>query len=382
MFVVKRYKKNGEEMTPVKVRDGIEIEAHKKKQANTIYYPGTLVPHIHLMEARKYDKFNQLKGGPMPWTKPETIWVNKELLAVEDIYSKLEVAKKNNDTKMIEYLSQPLVTWTCPSRKNKKAIYPQGMIISNRNDKSDYVYKHLERFDNAILKLQDIYKKEYIKSTRGIAALVNLLSAKFCFRVGNCIDKKRTGIGVTTFRPKNIKIDPQRRIHFYFRGKKGVKWHKIFKPENDIEQLMYNGLIELRNKGNEFLFTNDQRISSGMVNELFREVLKVKNNEKEFLSFHSWRHYNASKSFKAELAKLRLSRKFSKILKSKSKADKIIRKARLLNKMVNKVFKKVAKILNDTPGVVKSTYAGGVIFKDFYTQNGIEFDSKRRKANA
>ena len=60
-FTIERHKKDGTEILAVKVRDGIWVEPDKKKNEGTIYYPGTLVPHIHLMAARKFDKFNQLK---------------------------------------------------------------------------------------------------------------------------------------------------------------------------------------------------------------------------------------------------------------------------------------------------------------------------------
>lgn len=378
-FLIRRFKKDGSEMAPVKVKDGVWVEPDKKAKEGVIYYPGTLVPHIHLMEARKYDKFNQLKGGPMPWSKPETIWINKELLAVENIYEKLEEAKAKGDKKAIKLLSQPLVTWACPAGKGKKAVYPQGMIISNRNDKSDFVSEHIERFDKAIEKLESILEWEGVKTRRGISALINLLSAKFSFRVGNCTSKDRTGVGVTTFKPKHIRVDSKGRMHFTFRGKKKVKWHKIFNPVRAIEHEMFKGIVKLLDKKNEFVFTLDgDRIDSHEANKMFKEVLGVKSSEEDYLSFHSWRHYKASKLFKEQLDKLKLARKFKKILKSKSKVNKDLKKARLLNKAVNKIFKKVAKALNDTPAVVKSTYAGGKLFREFYIANGIKFDDKKR----
>jgi len=377
-FTIQRFKKDGTEMAPVKIKKGIWIDPHKEKQEGYIYYPGTLIPHIYLMECKKFDKYNQLKGGPMPWTDPSTIQINKELLATPNIYVKMQEAQKNNDTSQIELLSRPLVTWICPQTLGKKSIYASDITIHNRNSKSAYVFDHLERFEQAIPKFQEIYQKEYINTTIGIAALINLLSAKFCFRVGNNEDKKRTGIGVTTFRPKNIRVDDKGAMHFYFRGKKGVKWHKVFRPENEIEKLMYKGILELKDRNNEFLFTNGQRVDSGVVNELFRKTLNVQEDEMDFLSFHSWRHYNASTAFKEQLSKLRINRKLNKIAKSKRKGNKELIKARLLNKSINDIFKKVAKILNDTPGVVKTTYAGAGIIKDFYEQNGIKYDEKRR----
>lgn len=375
-FIIERHKKDGSIISPVKIRKGFWVEPHPQSQEGIIYYPGTLVPHIHYMAIKKYDLFNQLKGGPMPWTDPQTIQVNKDLLSTENIYLKIEEAKKTNNTEQIAFLSKPLVTWICPQSLQKKAIYSNDITIHNRNSKSDFVFEHTNRFDEAIIKLQQIFEQEGVKTSRGIAALINLLSAKFCFRAGNDVEKKRTGVGVTTFRPKNIKIEADR-MYFSFRGKKGVKWYKGFKPSTPFEQLMYNGLVELKEKNKEFLFTLDQRIDSTAANNLFREVLDVKDNEKEFLSFHSWRHYNASKAFSAALSKITIKRKLNKIERGKSKEKDLV-KARLLNKSINDIFKRVAKILNDTPGVVKTTYAGSKILKDFYEQNGVEYDEKRR----
>jgi len=377
-FKIERFKNNGESLKPVRIKQGIFILPHTKKQEGFIYYPGTLIPNTHFMEIRRYDKYNQLKGCCPPWTNPETIEINKELLNTENIYDKLQKARENNDVEQIEFLSRPLVTWLCPQTLTKKAIYPQDVTVLNRNNKSDYVYENLDRFEKAIEELQKIYKKEYIDTERGIAALINLLSAKFSFRVGNQTKKKCTGIGITTLRPKNIKVDEKNRIHFRFKGKKGMNWHKVFDPENDIEKLMHKGIIALKNKNKEFLFYNGMRVDSGVVNDLFREVMKVKDNEREYLSFHSWRHRLASQLFIKELAELNLRRKLKRIEKSKRTTNKKLLKAKLLHKSINKIFKKVAKTLNDTSGIVKAVYSGGKIFKDFYNSHGIEFDDKKR----
>lgn len=379
-FTIERFKKDGTALKPVKVKEGLWVEPHKEKQEGCIYYTGTLVPHIHYIEAKKLDKFNQLKGSPMPWTNPSTIWVNKDLLEVEDIYSQLEKAKEEKDKKRIEFLSQPLIKWTCPMTLSKKAIYAQGKTISNANDKSDFVYFNLKRFEKAIVQLEEIYKQEGIKTERGISALINLLSSKFCFRVGNNTEK-RSGIGITTFKPQHITLDDKGRIHFSFIGKKHVRWHKIFEPENEIEKLMYDGLLELKNKNMEFLFWNGGRVTSGHVNILFDEVFNVKKSEQSYLSFHSWRHYNASKALISELSKMSIKRKLNKILKNEKKNDewKSDKKNRLLNRSLNQVFKKVAKGLNDSPGIVKRTYAGGEIMKQFFLSNNLLFDDKKRK---
>ena len=377
-FKVERFKNNGDPLKPVRIKQGIFVASHTKKQEGFIYYPGTLIPNVNFQNCKKLDKYNNLKGGPPPWCDPTTIMINKKLLNTENIYDKLQKARENNDQKQIEFLSQPLVIWLCPQTLSKKAIYPQDVTVLNRNNKSDYVYDNLDRFEKAIEELQKIYKKEYIDTERGIAALINLLSAKFSFRVGNQLKKKCTGIGITTFRPKNIKVDEKNRIHFRFKGKKGMNWHKTFDPENDIEKLMHKGIIALKNKNKEFLFYNGMRVDSGIVNDLFREVMEVKDNERDYLSFHSWRHFTASRLFIKELAKLNLKRKLKKIEKSKRATNKKLLKAKLLHKTINKIFKKVSKALSDTPGVVRATYAGGKIFKDFYNSHGIEFDDKKR----
>ena len=377
-FIIERHKKDGTEIAPVKVKKGYWVEPHKEKQDSYIYYPGTLVPHIHFMECKKHDKYNQLKGGPMPWTNPETIEINKELLATPNIYEKMLKAQKDNDTKTIEFLSKPLVTWVCPQTLGKKSIYAADVTVHNRNAKSEYVFDQIDRFEEGIKRLEGIYNKERVKTTRGIAALVNLLSAKFCFRVGNNTDKKTSGIGVTTFRPHNIKVDKRGIIHFVFRGKKKVKWHKVLRPHTDLENKMYDDLVALKNRDKEFLFTNGERVDSGVANELFREAMDVKEDERDFLSFHSWRHWNASKAITEQVAKLRLNRKLNKIMRSKRSGNKDLSKARLINKSINTLFKKVAKILNDTPGVVKSTYGGAQPIRKLYEDNGIKYDEKRR----
>jgi len=395
-FEIKRFKKDGTKMTPVKIKDGVWIEPHSDEEYQKnidlndenkklgikdrfIYYPGTKIPHIHYMNAKKFDLYNQLTGGPMPWTYPDTIEINKELLAIENIYEKIIEAKANNDQKMVKFLTRPLITWKCPQFLIKRNVYAQGATISNRNDKSDFVYQNLNRFDEAIKEFEKIYLKERISTIEGISSLINLLSSKFSFRVGN--EKKinkNSGIGVTTFKPENIFIDDKNRLHFKFVGKKGVKWHKIFKPKDNFENFMYEDLIELKNQNNEYLFWFEgKRIDSGNVNELFRKILKVKNEEKDYLSFHSWRHFSASKAFLKELKKIKIDKEIKKI-EDKNDINKTIKKGRLINKSINKIFKKVAPVLNDTPGVVKSTYSGGKIFKDFYNKYDIEYDNKKR----
>jgi hypothetical protein len=378
-FTIKRFKKNGQEMPTVKVKSGFWVEPHNEKKDGFIYYPGTMIPSINFMEVRKYDKFNQLKGGPPPWCDPKTIEINKELLETEDIYDKLLKAKKENDLIKTKFLSRPLVSWRCPMTLARKNMYSQGVTISNRNDKCDYVYDNLERFDIAVEKLKNIYNKEYINSVRGQAALINLLSAKFCFRVGNVIDKN-SGKGITTLLVKHVSIDEKNRMHFNFQGKKNVRWHKIFVPENEIEQKMYNGLKLLteRKLDNEFVFTvNGERLTSHEANVMFSEVLEVKDDEKEYLTFHSWRHRAASVAFKKAIDNVNLNKVFKKIDKSKS-LNKRLKKARLINREINELFKSVGKLLNDNPGTVKGVYAGGKIFREFYEKNDIPFDEKKR----
>jgi hypothetical protein len=146
-FIIKRFKKDGTEMAPVKIKSGVWVEPHIEKQEGIIYYPGTLIPSINYIEAKKYDPHGYLRGGPMPWTDPSTIKINKELLAVENLYEKLEQAKKENNTTQIEFLSSPLISWRCPASENKKNLYAQAMITINRNNKSDFVYENLNRFE-------------------------------------------------------------------------------------------------------------------------------------------------------------------------------------------------------------------------------------------
>lgn len=394
-FTIERFKKDGTPMTPVKIKKGIWVEPHTQEQYDKniqqnlinkeqgikdrfIYYPGTKIPHIHYMELKKKDPYSYTGGGPMPWADPSTIEINEALLSTEDIYNKLEKAKLQNDKEQIEFLTRPLVTWRCPQTFEKKALYAQSVIISNRNDKSDFVYENLQRFEDAIKKLEEIYLKERLNSIRGVSALVNLLSSKFAFRVGNQLDKTNTGIGVTTLRNDNIYIDEKNILHFKFKGKRDVRWHKKFIPQTDLEKAMFDDLAILKNKNNEFIFyCGPQRITSIETNELFREVFDVKLEERDYLSFHSWRHYNASKAFLKFIQKLNLDREFKKIEKKKD-INTNVKKARLLTKEINDIFKKVAPILNDTPGVVKSTYSGGKIFKEIYDKCGIEFDEKKR----
>lgn len=381
-FTIERFKKDGNKMVPVKVKNGFWVEPHSEKQEGFIYYPGTLIPSINFMEVRKYDKYNQLRGGPPPWCDPSTIEINKELLEVEDIYSKLMEAKNNNDTERVKFLSKPLISWRCPMTLARRNLYAQGVTISNRNDKSDYVYDNLERFDKAVEKLKDIYNNEYVDSVRGQAALINLLSSKFCFRVGNVIDKN-SGKGITTLLKKHLTIDEKQRMHFNFQGKKDVRWHKVLSPENEIEQKIYDGLKKLiEGKNNDdFVFSfNGERLTSKEANDMFKEVLEVKENEKEFLTFHSWRHRMASMMFKKALDDVNLDKAFKKIDDGRSE-NKQLKKARLINREINELFKSVGKLLNDTPGVVRSTYAGGKVFKQFYEKNGIVYDDKNRRFN-
>ena len=393
-FKLQRYKKNGTEIVPVKIKSGLWIEPHsdeeyqknmdqnaKNKELGLkerfIYYPGTRVPHIHLMELKNRDKYNLICGGPMPWTDPSTIEVNEELLNTENIYEKLEQAKKENDKNQIDILTRPLVSWRCPQTQARKSLYPQAVTITNRNNKSDFVYDNLQRYEEAVVKLDKIYREEYVNNVTGISALINLLSAKFCFRVGNN-EESNSGVGVTTFKPKHIEIDEKGRMHFRFIGKKGVKWHKTFKPENEIEQLMYDGVLALKEKNNDFLFWFcGKRVTSGEANYLFKKVMNVQENEKDYLTFHSWRHFNATKGFLKELETIKIEKKFKKIDDGRSK-NKELTKAREINKQMNEIFSVVCKLLTDTPGVVKSTYAGGKIFKEFYEKNGIQYDEKKR----
>jgi DNA topoisomerase IB len=394
-FIIQRFKKDGTEVASFKVNNGVWVEPHSQEEfdKNTIqnkinkengikerfiYYPGTKIPHIHYMEIKKKDSNSYIGGAPPPWTISTTITVNQELLNTENLYEKLEKAKKENDQEQIKFLTRPLVSWTCPSTGLRKSLYAQSVTISNRNDKSDFVYENLERFEKSIKKIEEIYLNERINSKRGVSALINLLSSKMAFRVGNQTDKKNTGIGVTTFRNENVYFDEKATIHFKFKGKKGVSWHKKLTPKTEIEKCIHYDLVVLKDKNKDFLFMyKDERVNSGDVNELFREVFEVKKEELEYLSFHSWRHFLASVNFLKHIKKLNLEKQFKKI-DEKQDINMNLKKARLLNKEVNQIFKDVAPILNDTPGVVKSTYSGGKIFKELYDKNGIEFDEKKR----
>lgn len=396
-FEIKRFKKDGTELEPVKIKYGVWIEPHSDEEYNKnieqnkinkekgikerfVYYSGTKIPHIYYMDIKKKDLYGYLAGGPSPWTDPSTIEINEELLKVENLYDKLEEAKKNKDEKMIEFLTRPLVSFRCPQHGCRKNLYAQAVIVSNRNERSGDVLNNISRYENAVKELETIFDKEYINSIDGISALQNLLSSKFCFRVGNT-ESLKSGTGVTTFRPEHITVDEKGRMHFKFIGKKGVKWHKIFIPKTDIEKKMFDGLIELKNKKNEFLFwINNERVHSGYANEMFKKVMHI-TDEDGNLSFHTWRHFAASQLFKEELMDKKFRKSIEKEVKKieeKYSDNRNLRVARLLNKEINNVFKNVAPILNDTPGVVKSTYSGGKIFNEFYKEYGIEVDEKKR----
>lgn len=380
-FTIKRFKKDGTPMSDVKIKEGIWVEPHTEKQEGFIYFPGTLVPHIHVMELQKNNPYGNLVGGPSPWTDPKDIKVNHKLIQTEDIYQKLLDAKEKGDTEQIEFLSNPLVEWFEPTINVPRKMYPMGMIISNRNDKSDFVYKNLPRFEVAIKKFEETYFSNRIIYPIGICCLINLLSSKLAFRVGNNEETKSAGVGITTFRPENIRVDDKGIMHFEFKGKRGVNWHKKFKPENNVEHCMYQDLIALKNKNNEFLFmVGGKRITSKEVNIVFRDIFNVKPEEESYLSFHSWRHYNASKAFLAELDKLNIEKEIKKI-EDKNDINTNIKKARLVTKEINKIFKSVATVLNDTPGVVRTTYAGGKIFKEYFSKHNIDFDEKKRTWN-
>lgn len=379
-FTIKRFRKDGQPMPDTIVKGGIWVEPHKEKQEGIPYFPGTNVPHIHIISLKKIDKYNQMVGGPSPWTDPKTIKTNIPLIETENIYQELLKAKGEGNKERIEFLSQPLVEWFDPIINGYKKMYAQGKVISNRNDKSDYVYSNLHRFEEALKEFEKIYLAERLTSIRGVAALINLLSSKFAFRVG-ITEGKKTGVGVCTFTPKCIRVDTKGVMHFKFVGKKGVDWHKKFKPETALETCMYNDLIELVNKGNNFVFMVDGvRVTNIDVNNLFREVLNVTEEEKHWLSFHSWRHYLASKNFKRLMDELNIDQKIEKI-EDKKDINTNIKKGKLLNKEINEIFKQVAPILQDKPGTVKSTYAGGKIFKELFTKYGVEFDEKKRTWN-
>lgn len=397
-FTIKRYKKDGKKMIPVRVKDGIWVEPHseeeynknieanklKDKQSKFMYYPGTKVPHIHYMEAKKYDKYGYLSGGPMPWCKLETIETNKELLATEGLYEKLAQAEKDDDKEQLRFLTRPLLVWIDPCTGKKNGVYAQAVTITNRNNKSNYVYKNLDRFEQAVKDLETLYLEKRISTKTGICALINLLSYKLAFRVGNN-ENPKSGVGVTTFRIQHIEFEQDynnKKVQFKFKGKKGVQWNKTLNPKNELEECMVKDVKELwniyYNCPSGFLFQwGGKRITSADVNELFRKILKVTPDEELYLSFHSWRHYLASKAFLKELDKIKIKKDIKKI-EEKNDINSTIRKGRLITRELNKVFKKVSKVLNDTAGVVSSTYAGGKIFRDFYNKYGVEFDEKKR----
>lgn len=398
-FTVLRFNKKGEKLQSIKVKDGIFIEEDSQEEFDKkllqnvknkeqdikdryIWYPGTRIPHIYLMQLKKIDKYNYIGGAPSPWTKPENIQINEQLLNTENIYEKLEQAKKDGNRELIEFFSQPLVSWRCPITLTKKALYAQAKTISNRNSKSDFIIDNLDRFEEAIKKIINIYLIERINTVNGMSAMINILSSKLQFRVGNNEKNDKTGTGITTFKPKHLKIIDNE-IEFNFIGKKHVKWRRKFFIKDEIDMLLYNDLKELYNRQTEWLFEiNNKRINSNDANKLIRKCFGATNDEEKYLSFHAYRHRTASILFKkhteSQEFELMLLKKIEKIEKSKIK-NKDLKKAKIIGKELMIICKKyVAPALNDTPGVVFKTYAGGKIFKNMYNKFNIEYDEKNR----
>jgi hypothetical protein len=386
-FNVNCYKKDGTLMKTLKIKDGRFVEPIKPddleqfKKDGGMLYPGTQIPNEYMKKAKQLDVHKMCGGAPPPWAKPETVTFNEELFATEGLYEKLEQAKVDGNQELIDKYSAPLIRWFCPIDMRMKCVYASAKQISNRNDRSDFILDNLDRFEQAIEKIKNIYITDRVSTIRGMAALQNLLSAKFQFRVGNNEDNPKTGTGVTTFQPKHLEFKDDV-LHFVFIGKKHVRWHKKLKPENELEQMMFDDLKMLSQKDNKYIFTLcGERINSGDANILLRQCFGTTKQEEKYLSFHAYRHRAVSKLLK-EFVETKLDKKlkrgFNKIESGRSK-KKDLKKAQFIQKQLKEfIIKEACPALNDTFGPVFSTYAGGKLFKQVYEKYDIEYDEKKR----